>query len=162
MSEIKISEEPRELPKNYIPEVLTTFYKAEKIHTRHVEAVDGRTIKSTFVFPEYDRTIEPLGHVSMAQIHEALLEAIYCVIQHAIETGPENFDATVDDYLNSRNLAIYKSEAINFKQMLQPGQSATLEVKLESVELSESGRFRKAKVIFSGFIEGNSTCLLPV
>lgn len=147
--------------KTYIPEVLSSHYKAEKIHTCHVETVDEHTIRSTFVFPEYDRTVESLGHVSMAQMHEGLMEGLYACVQHTFETGALNTDIDRSNFVQNAMHSIYKYESIEFVEMLQSEEAATLSICLKSVEESNSARFKKATFEVDGFMKGTVVCLLP-
>jgi len=63
-----------------VQKILGDLYKPEKILTQKVEQIGPGIIKVAFVFPPYERTIQPLDHVSMSQMHEAILEGLYCSI----------------------------------------------------------------------------------
>ena len=60
--------------------MLGDLYKPEIILAQKVEQIGPGTIKVSFVFPPYERTIQSLDHVSMSQMHEAILEGLYCSI----------------------------------------------------------------------------------
>jgi galactitol-specific phosphotransferase system IIC component len=144
--------------------VLFSFYKKEVVHlkmaTKKESSVDIE-YNFEFIFKEYTRTLENLGHVSMAQIHEAIMEAMYIIAADFIKNSTEKI-FTIDDFKIKMKNAIYYKEEITFKKMLDQDTPVQLGASIIKFgEKKSKNNFYIMKVSFSGFIKGEVTCLLP-
>src|SRR3989339_339872 len=112
--------EPQKDP--IVQETLGDLYKPEKILAQKVEQIGVGEIKVTFVFPPYERTIQPLDHVSMSQMHEAVLDGLYCSIGQAIKSRA--IDTPIDfQMFQAKKLdSIYFRENFSFRRMLKSNE----------------------------------------
>lgn len=144
-----------------VKETLGDLYKPEKILAQKVEQIGDGEINVTFVFPPYDRTIEPLDHVSMSQMHEAVLDGLYCSIGQAIKTGA--IDTPIDfQMFQAKKLdSIYFRENFSFRKMLKANEPAELTFKVVNVEEKKLRKtFYSVTVEVDGFMRGEVECLL--
>jgi hypothetical protein len=113
-----------------VEEILGDLYKPEKILAQKVEKVGVGEIKVTFVFPPYERTIQPLDHISMSQMHEAVLEGLYCSIGQVIKD--HDIDTPIDfQMFQAKKLdTIYFRENFSFRKMLKANEPAELTSRL--------------------------------
>ncbi|PJC53738.1 MAG: hypothetical protein CO029_01245, partial [Candidatus Magasanikbacteria bacterium CG_4_9_14_0_2_um_filter_41_10] len=151
--------EPQQDP--IVQEILGTLYKTEKILAQKVEQIGVGEIKVTFVFPPYERTIQPLDHVSMSQMHEAVLDGLYCSIGQAIKNRV--IDTPIDfQMFQAKKLdSIYFRENFSFRRMLKSNEPAELIFKVVSVEEKKIRKtFYSVTVEVDGFMRGEVECLL--
>ncbi len=144
-----------------VEEFLCDIYKPEKIFAQKIEQKNEGEVSVTFVFPEYERTIRPIDHVSMAQMHEAVMEGLYCAIGHAIRNkyidAPINYNHFQENKMNS----IYFRENFSFRRMLKANEPSELTFKIIKVEEKKIRRsFYSITVQVKGFIKGEVECLL--
>ncbi len=144
-----------------IQEILGTLYKLEKILAQKVEEIGIGEIKVTFVFPPYERTIHPLDHVSMSQMHEAVLDGLYCSIGHAIKSNAINIPIDYQMFQAKKLDSIYFRENFSFRRMLKANEPAELTFKVVSVEEKKIRKaFYSVIVKVDGFMRGEVECLL--
>jgi len=151
--------EPQKDP--IVQETLGDLYKPEKILAQKVEQIGVGEIKVTFVFPPYERTIQPLDHVSMSQMHEAVLDGLYCSIGQAIKSRA--IDTPIDfQMFQAKKLdSIYFRENFSFRRMLKSNEPAELTFKVVSVEEKKIRKtFYSVMVEVDGFMRGEVECLL--
>lgn len=145
-----------------VDEMLGDLYKPECILAQSVEVSGNGEYTITFEFPVYERTINPLDHVSMSQMHEAVLEAAYCVIGDHIKNQKVELPIDFEKFKASKLDAIYAQESFTFKKMLKAGEPAELTCKVSRVMDVTYGReFHGVVLEFDGFMKGSATCLLP-
>jgi hypothetical protein len=144
-----------------VGEILCDFYHEDKIITQSVEQLAPNEYQITYIFPPYERTKVPLGHVSMVQMHEAILEGLYCTIGSAIKAG---FIETSIDFQTFQQLKpefLYFEENLKFRRLLQPGEPAQLMFTILAVEdIRLVKQFHSVRVGIRGFISGEVNCLL--
>jgi hypothetical protein len=142
-----------------IQEILGDLYKPEKILTQSI-AFNNESVKITYSFPPYERTIQSMNHVSMSQMHEAILEGLYCTIGLAIK----NRTITVIDFqtfLEKRLDTIYYRENFFFRKMLKANNPADLIFSITDVSEKKLRKtFYSVTIQVSGFIRGETECLL--
>ena len=151
--------EPQQDP--VVQETLGDLYKPEKILAQKVEQIGVGEIKVTFVFPPYERTIQPLDHVSMSQMHEAVLDGLYCSIGQAIKNRA--IDTPIDyQMFQAKKLdSIYFRENFSFRKMLESNEPAELTFKVVNVEEKKLRKtFYSVTVQVDGFMRGEVECLL--
>lgn len=154
-----IENEPQQDPT--IAEILGTYYKPEKILAQAIEKVSANKYKISYFFPTYERTINPQGHVSMSQMHEAIMEGLYCSIGEAIREGTLNIGIDMETFLKKRSEAIYFREEFSFRQMLKENEPAELTFEIIKVEEKTLvKKFYSITIRVSGFIRGEVECLL--
>lgn len=144
-----------------VQETLSDLYKPEKILAQKVEQINDSEIKVTFVFPPYERTIQPLDHVSMSQMHEAVLDGLYCSIGQAIKSRA--IDTPIDyQMFQAKKLdSIYFHENFSFRRMLKANEPAELIFKVVNVEEKKIRKtFYSVTVKVDGFMRGEVECLL--
>lgn len=144
-----------------VQETLGDYYKPEKILAQTVEQISEGEYKITFVFPPYERTIEPMDHVSMLQMHEAVLEGLFCSIGQAIKNGGFETPIDYEQFQGYKENAIYFRENFSFRKMLKPNEPANLTFKIVKVEEKKLGKaFYSVTVKIDGFMRGEVECLL--
>ena len=144
-----------------VQETLGDLYKPEKILAQKVEQVGAGEIKVTFVFPPYERTIQPLDHVSMSQMHEAVLDGLYCSIGQAIKNRA--IDTPIDyQMFQAKKLdSIYFRENFSFRKILKTNEPAELTFKIVNIEEKKMRKtFYSVTVEVDGFMRGEVECLL--
>lgn len=82
------------------------------------------------MFPEYNRTLLPLEHVSANQINEAIMEGTYLIIGLAIKQRKFPESITFDDFLNNRTIALYRELDVKYKKQIKSGEICSLVFKL--------------------------------
>jgi hypothetical protein len=144
-----------------VQEILGDLYKPEKILAQKVEQISDGKISVTFLFPPYERTIQPLEHVSMSQMHEAVLDGLYCTIGQAIKTRA--IDTPIDfQMFQARRLdSIYFRENFSFRKMLKVNEPAELTFEVVHVEEKRlRKKFYSIVIRIDGFLRGEVECLL--
>lgn len=114
----------------------------------------------TYIFPAYGKMREPLAHVAMPQINEAIFEGLLLTTAHIIHTGALQLPLSYEDYLVHRLHAIIREEQLKFRQMLIPGTPASLTMSLIGSELRK--QFAAITIGIEGFVEGKVTFLIPI
>ena len=156
-----VDQDPQRGQDPVVREILGDLYKAEKIFAQKVEHLGAGEIKVTFVFPQYERTVEPLDHVSMSQMHEAILEGLYCCIGEAIKSGAMETPIEFESFQANKSRAIYFEEKFSFRKMLKANEPAELKFKVINVEEKRLLKsFYAVTVKIDGFMRGEVTCLL--
>lgn len=147
--------------KNHIHEILGGLYKVGTILARNIKDVWWGEMEVDFVFPEYNRTLLPLAHVSANQINEAIMEGSYLVIGLAIKQGKFPVSITFDDFLKHRTVALYRSLNVKYKQQIKSGEIHSLIFKLGDIK-NVRWKFSTIEVHFSGFAEWTSKSCLAI
>ena len=151
--------EPQQDP--VVKETLGDFYKPEKILAQKVEQIGDGKFKVTFVFPPYERTLKPLDHVSMSQMHEAVLEGLYCSIGQAIKNRAIDTPIDFQSFQTNKPNAIYFRENFSFRKMLEANEPAELTFEVVNVEEKKISKiFYSITVKINGFMRGEVECLL--
>ena len=151
--------EPQKDP--IVQETLSDLYKPEKILAQKVEQIGVGEIKVTFVFPPYERTIQPLDHVSMSQMHEAVLDGLLCSIGQAIKNRAIDTSIDFQMFQAKKSDSIYYRENFSFRRMLKSNEPAELTFKVVSVEEKKIRKtFYSVMVEVDGFMRGEVECLL--
>ncbi|MEX2029149.1 MAG: hypothetical protein WD963_01560 [Candidatus Paceibacterota bacterium] len=144
-----------------VEETLGDLYKSEKILAQKIDEIGRGEIKVTFVFPPYERTIKPLDHVSMSQMHEAVLEGLYCSIGQAIKTRAIDTPIDFQMFQEKKLDSIYFRENFSFRKMLKANEPAELTFKVVNVEEKKIRKtFYSVTVQIDGFMQGEVECLL--
>ncbi len=144
-----------------VQEILGDLYKQEKILAQKVEQIGDNKFKVTFEFPPYDRTIEPLNHVSMSQMHEAILDGALCSIGQALKNKSVETDLGYQEFMNRRQDTIYYHENFSFRKMLKANEPAELTFQIVSVEEKKLRRtFYSVTIKIIGFMRGEIEALL--
>ncbi|PIR48813.1 hypothetical protein COU80_03930 [Candidatus Peregrinibacteria bacterium CG10_big_fil_rev_8_21_14_0_10_55_24] len=146
----------------YVPEFLEGLYREDKVHTRSVELLDDGRCRVHFIFAPYDRTVEPMGHVGMSQMHEALVEGLYCSIGHAIQSGSVETPIDFQTFLRTRLQALFMRENVQFRKMLRPQEEATLTFAVREVQTKMRGAYYAVTCVVEGFLRGEVECWLPM
>lgn len=144
-----------------VKEILGDLYKSEKILARKVEELETGGVAVTFVFPTYERTIAALDHVSMSQMHEAVLEGLYCAIGTAIKKGEGTLPIDFATFQANKLNAIFYQEKFSFHTMLKANEPAQLTFKVSYVGEKKARReYYSVIVTVDGFMRGEVECLL--
>ncbi len=152
-------QEPQQDP--IIQEILGDLYKPEKILAKKVEQVSEGEFKITFEFPPYDRTIEPLDHVSMSQMHEAVLDGALCAIGQVLKNQSIKTNLDYQEFMDRRQDIIYYRENFSFRKMLKANESTELIFQIVNVEEKKLRRtFYSATIKIDGFMRGEIEALL--
>ena len=151
--------EPQKDP--IVQETLGDLYKPEKILAQTVEQLGDGEFKVSFVFPPYERTIQPLDHVSMSQMHEAVLDGLYCSIGQAIKNRAIDTPIDFQTFQANKLDSIYFHENFSFRKMLKANEPAELTFKIVNVEEKKMRKtFYSVTVQVDGFMRGEVECLL--
>lgn len=146
-----------------IEDALGGFYKPESILAKDVQRIGLNSCGVTFVFPNYERTVSTMGHVSGVQIQAALLEALYCAVAYSIREGTFPANTTLEDFRSKRAEFILARQDISFRRMLNEGDTGEIRVEIQSLEDTKYQReFKKLIFKVSGIIRGTIECLLEV
>lgn len=147
-----------------IEDALGGFYRPENILAKNVESLGRNIYGVTFVFPNYERTVSTIGHVSGVQIQAALLESLYCAVAYSIREGTFRVGSTTLEYFRSKRAEfILASQNISFRRMLREGEPGEIRVEIKSLEDTRYKReFRQLNFNVSGIIKGTIECLLEV
>lgn len=135
-----------------IKSILEKMYKPDEIILKKLEEVEERKYIATYIFPEYNRTINPFPHVSIVQIHAALVDTFIGIAEWLVlnKRIPISDDNLFEKY-------IWRSEETKCKKMINFEKEIQLniEIKVENIE-----KFILIVYTLNGFIEGNVKCLL--
>jgi hypothetical protein len=146
---------------------LQGFYKDDKILTQKVQVEDNGTLKVTFKFGSYDRTISSMGHVSAVQLNAALIEGLFIVAYREILSGQTGTTITSDNFIQRRDAAIFEQQPALLKpnpltgRLAREGEDAFLNLRLTTVKRLVRLQILKMSVLSSGFLEGEAKCILP-
>jgi len=144
-----------------VQETLGDLYRPEKILAQKVEQLGDKEFKITFVFPPYERTIKPLDHVSMSQMHEAVLDGLYCSIGQSIKNRAIDTPIDFKTFQANKLDSIYFRENFSFRKMLKANEPAELKFKVVNVEKKKIQKtFYAVTVQINGFMRGEVECLL--
>lgn len=143
-------------------DILGSYYKSEHIHTQNVVPLNDGKIELTFQFPPYERTVADQGHVGMSQMHEALVEGLYCTIGYAIERQHVPAPITLQTFIRRMAEALFMRESLSFRKMLKAGESATLTMKIGEAKEVLRQRYYSVTVHIDGFMRGEAECWLPI
>jgi len=143
-----------------INEVLGGFYQPERIHTTHVEPRTNLICDVTFEFPPYERTVQDMGHAGMSQMHEGLVEGLYCVIGNAIRKGAIQKPISFQAFLARRKDALFVRESLTFRRQLREKEPATLTLSITDVQRKMRGKYYAVIVAVQGFLRGEVECWL--
>ena len=142
---------------------LKNLYKNDRILARSVERLDANSCAVSFVFPAYDKTIEDMGHVSVVQINEAILEAIFCALYLRVSEETLHPDASGDWYLSSMLEWIAFSQNVTYRKMICDGQNSSIIVSgLSLGEKKIRKQFLSLTGELSGYVSGDFEWLLPI
>lgn len=139
-------------------DILSSFYKEERIHTQTVVPLGGGAVAVTFRFPPYERTRSDMGHVGMSQMHEALVEGLYCAIGYAIDRQEFPIPFDIRAYIRRMAEALFVRESFTFRRMLRAGEEATLTLRVEEATMRR--RYYAVLVTVDGFMRGEVECWL--
>ncbi len=146
-----------------IGDALGGFYKAESILAKDVQCIGTNSYEVTFVFPNYERTVSTMGHVSGVQIQAALLEALYCAVAYSIREGTFPASTTLEAFRSKRAEFILSRQDISFRRMLNEGDTGEIRVEIQSLEDTKYRReFKQLNFKVSGIVRGTIECLLEV
>jgi len=158
-SAVSFENEPLQDP--IVQENLGNLYKQEKILAQKVEQISEGEFKITFKFPPYERTIQPLDHVSMSQMHEAVLDGLYCSIGQAIKNQAIDTPIDFQTFQENKLDSIYFRENFSFRRMLKANEPAELTFRVIKVEEKKIRKtFYSITVQIDGFMRGEIECLL--
>lgn len=144
-----------------IQEILGDLYKSKKILAQKVEQISADEYKIEFVFPPYERSLQIPDHVSMAQMHEAILDGLFCSIGLAIKNRAIDTLIDFQTFKNKLYNAIYFRENFSFRKMLKVNEPAELTFKVANVEEKTIRKtFYAITVKVDGFMRGEVECLL--
>ena len=144
-----------------VKETLGDLYKPEKILAQKVEQVGDNEFKVIFEFPPYDRTIETLNHVSMSQMHEAILDGALCSIGQVLKNQSIDTDLSYQEFMDRRQDTIYYRENFFFRKMLKANEPAELTFQIVNVEEKKLRRtFYSVTIKVDGFMRGEIEALL--
>ncbi len=165
MSEQELSKrrqlEVKEINQRIIQEILGDLYRKDKILTQRIEDVGNKKIKVIFRFPAYNRTINKLDHVSMSQMHEAVLEGLYIVVGQAIKNNVTESLIDFQTFQKRKLDMIYFRENFSFRRMLKPDEEAELFFEISEVKEKRLIRYFYSVIVkINGFIKGEVECLL--
>lgn len=156
-----LPEQTKGLQDPVVQEILGDLYKPDKILAQKVENTGLGEVKITFVFPPYERTLQPLDHVSMSQMHEALLDGLYCSIGQAIKDGTISKPIDFETFQKRKLDSIFYRESLTFRKMLTANEPSELTFKIIKVEEKKLVRlFSAVTVQIDGFMRGEVECLL--
>lgn len=145
----------------HIKEVLGSFYKPEVVHTQKVEKIAPRSVKATYVFPEYHRTQQSMGHIGVSQMTEGLVEGLYCVIAQAIEDNELDTPVDIATYIRRMADALFMRQELSYRKLLEPGEEAELTFEILKTKEELRGKYFSVTVAVKGFIRGEVDCWLP-
>lgn len=145
---------------DFIIKILWWLYHEEKILAQTFQK-DWDDFEIGFHFPQYEKTITPLDHVSWNQIHEAIMEGMYLVIAAAVEEWQIK-GISLTDFLSLRAVAIFREVQIKFKKEVtflykKPVLFFTL---LQNKDIK--WKFSTVTVWFSGFAEWNAKAAIQL
>ncbi|MDD5041097.1 MAG: hypothetical protein PHX87_00235 [Candidatus Peribacteraceae bacterium] len=140
--------------------ILGGFYKRDAIHTKSVQRIGKGTVRVTYQFPSYHRTVEDMGHVGMSQMNEALVEGLYCAIGYAIESGDVQGKMDIASYTRRMAQALFMSQNISFRKMLKPGEEAQLTIEVVGIQEKMRGKYYAVTLRVQGFMRGEVECWL--
>lgn len=144
-----------------IKDVLGDFYHNDTLLLRSIKQESNNKFMAMYIFDTYQKTIDALSHVSMLQMHEALLEGLYCCIGKVIKDKVFPVQLNYETFLRKRDEAIYYRENLTFKKMLNPGDTACLKFLVKAVSEKKSIRdYYSIIVSVKGFVRGETECLL--
>jgi acyl dehydratase len=96
----------------------------------------------------------------MLQMHEAVLEGLYCCIGQAIKTRTIDMPINFETYQKKKLEAIYFRENLTFRKMLKPNEPAELTFEIIGVTEKKIRRtFYSVTIRINGFMRGEVECL---
>ena len=157
----KTCESINEIEDGVIEEILGDLYKAEHILAKSMECIGDKEYKMTYKFPSYSRTIDSLDHVSMSQIHEAILEGALCSVGQSIKSGMLEIELCFTEFMDRRKDTIYFRENFTFRKILKAGVLYELDFKVIDVKEKRLRKiFYSFVVSVNGFMRGEFEALL--
>ncbi len=97
----------------------------------------------------------------MSQMHEAILEGLYCSIGQAIKNRAIDTPIDFPTFQTKKLDTIYFRENFSFRRMLKANEPAELTFKVVKVEEKKLRRhFYAVTVEIDGFMRGEVECLL--
>jgi len=132
-------------------------YKEDEVLTTSIEELGEQSYKVTFLFPEYQRSKNPLDHISAVQMQAALIEGLCCVVGCLVKKGTSNFPIDLESITN---FLLYK-ESITFRKMLKPNEVSQLYFQVGNIcKIKLRRNFYSISFTFKGFISGSCEALL--
>jgi hypothetical protein len=146
--------------------VLGGYYQEEHIHTRHVASCDlpngNKALRISMAFPPYKRTLRDQGHVGMSQMHEGLVEGLYCVVADAIMRGVIEAIQDLEIFVASQMKdCLFMREELTFRRMLKANEEGSLTLSVRSVGEALRQRYHSIIIEVDGFMRGEVECWLP-
>lgn len=116
-----MEEEKNIIRSEFVKKILGGFYYIDLIHSKDIKEITNWKYEVYFKFLPYKKVTNQLWHVSANQIHEAIMEWMYLVLWKYIESL--NIEGvTLDDFLETRAMALYREIEIKFKKEIQWNQ----------------------------------------
>ena len=141
--------------------ILGSGYKEEKIHTHSIVPLGNATVEATFVFPPYDRSLRDLDHVGVSQMHEALVEGLYCAVGYALERGEITLPFDLQTFIQTKMQAsLFMREQLSFRKLIKPGEEARLTLTVTAIQEKMHGKYISVTVSIQGFMRGEAECWL--
>lgn len=143
-------------------EILKDIYKLENILLERVEEKREKEYLIFFKFPEYSKTNFPLRHVSMLQMHEAILEGLTCCSGIIFKRKIFSIDFNYRDcFAKGGNNLLYYREDIKFVKLIKCNTNVSLTFIFKSITKSkEFDKFYSAIIELEGFVKGTIECLI--
>ncbi len=137
------------------------LFREESILTRSLRSLAGGVVEVSFIFPDYERTVDDLGHVSANQINEAIVEGMNCSIAQAIAEGRFPLPVDLQWYRAHWSDWIVSRQFVEYRKMIQPAQVARLQFSILGVELKSFKReFYRLTMGLNGFLRGEVDWLI--
>jgi len=140
--------------------ILKGVSKQDRIFAEKIERIRHGEYKISYTFPAYSRTVDSLDHISMVQMHGALLEGIYCTLDCALRKEETEFSLDHQIFREEAYQALFIREAFTFREMVQPNELTELNIEIKEVGTRNfQQEYHSVTFATAGFLRGECECV---
>lgn len=146
---------------NMSMDILYNIYHKDTLLTQKVEQIEDKVFIIYYVFPTYSKMILKLPHVSMLQMHEALLEGLYCCFGKVLKDKIFPIEYNYDSYIKDSLHVIYFKENLRFTKLIKANKEVYLVFSVKNIGHKKIAKsFYSGIVGIDGFVIGEIECLI--